>query len=154
MTSRDDERTQRETTGNDVMFSLVGVQKDDTPEDKLALQAMYLTAGGTLTQFNAIVVAILAGGISTADNATLRMISAVAMMLHVLAALILCWSGRPVVPRAVMYRSFGGRQQFVEDTFRNFRRGWRITLLAVVASALAAIYFVAHATGVLPAVLG
>ena len=152
MASRKDESTQSATSGNDVQASLIPVRKDDTPEQKLALQAMYLTAGGTLTQFNAIVVAILAGGVSTAENATLRTLSAVAMMLHVLAALILCWSGRPVVPQAVRYR-FGGRQQYVEDTFRNFRRGWRTTLLALVASALVAIYFVAQATGVLPAVL-
>jgi hypothetical protein len=35
-----------------------------------------------------------------------------------------------------------------DDTFRNYRRGWRLTLLALAASAVGAGLFVLHAFGI------
>jgi hypothetical protein len=34
-----------------------------------------------------------------------------------------------------------------DDTFRNYRRGWRLTLIALAASSVAAGLFVLHALG-------
>jgi hypothetical protein len=57
-----------------------------------ARQGSLLAASGTLTQFNAIMAAILGAVISSATYDLLKITAAVALVAHVLAAFMLCWS--------------------------------------------------------------
>lgn len=103
-------------------------------------QSDYLAASGTLTQFNAIMAAVHAAALSTADG-PLKYPSATALLLHVSAAFMLCWAARPIDPdrNAIFRNAVVDHYIWTNDTFRNYRRGWRLTLAAVGISSLAAI---------------
>ena len=105
---------------------------------------MYLTASGTLTQFNAIMAAIDSAALATAVSRTLSGVLIAALTLHVLAAFILCWAARPVEPAPEMMTAalIADRYTQAAHTFRNYRRGWRFTLIALATTAVAAGVFV------------
>jgi hypothetical protein len=116
-------------------------------------QGLYLAASGTLMQLNAIVAGILGVLLASTERGLLKSAVAIALVLHVISAFLLCWAARPVGGRD----DFGSRNTAMavvdsykrtDDTFRNYRRGWRITLLALVASSSAAGLFVLHTFGV------
>lgn len=58
-------------------------------------QNLYLAASGTLMQFNAIMAAIHCAVLSM-NFGKLKFVSAVSLLLHVLASLTLCWAARPI----------------------------------------------------------
>lgn len=120
-----------------------------------ARQGHYLAAGGTLIQFNAVMAAILLSAFTSSEN-LLKALIAGALLLHVLAAFLLCWSARPVdetvdlrqraklnleeaVASAQQAANLNARR--ATDTFRNYRRGWRATLLAITMSTGAVMLF-------------
>jgi hypothetical protein len=113
-------------------------------------QSAYLTASGSLIQLNAIVAAIQGLLLSFNVDAALRSAAAGALSLHVLAAFVLCWAARPTLepPNTVRDVSFVDGHKHAADTFSNYRRGWRMTLLALTASSLAAAMFVLNSFGV------
>jgi hypothetical protein len=115
-----------------------------------APQSVYLSASGSLIQFNVIVAAIQGLLLSFNVDAPLRSAAAAAVSLHVLAVFILCWAARPIVepPSTVRSPSFADDHRHAPTTFRNYRRGWRLTLLALTASSLAAAMFVLSSFGV------
>jgi len=108
-----------------------------------AAQNTYLSASGTLTQFNAILAAIQGAAISAGSGAA-RTAMSFALLLHVLAAFLLCWAARPIEaqPRVEARFALFHSRALVDDTFRNYRRGWRLTMLALVSSTIAALLFV------------
>jgi hypothetical protein len=113
-------------------------------------QSVYLTASGSLIQFNAIVAAIQGVLLSFNVDAALRAAAAGALSSHVLAAFVLCWAARPIMepPSTVRGLRFADDHKHAADTFRNYRRGWRMTLMALAASSLAAAIFVLNSFGV------
>ena len=58
-------------------------------------QGLYLTASGTLTQFNAIMAAVQTMTFSMVQSETSRLLIGMALFLHVWAAFLLCWAARP-----------------------------------------------------------
>jgi hypothetical protein len=115
-------------------------------------QGMYATASGTLTQFNAIMVG-LTGAALAGSEGTLKALVASGLMLHIAATFLLCWAARPVAgDQQPQHRHNAvvaaiSTYQDVEDTFRHYRRGWRMTLVALTVSALAAALYVAQSFG-------
>ena len=107
---------------------------------------MYLAASGTLTQFNAIVAAIQGSALSSSDGA-LKLAIAAALLIHVLAAFVLCWAARPVKEGGDAL-SLTSSYKRTDDTFRNYRRGWRTTLLALTVSFGVLILFLLQSFGV------
>lgn len=131
-----------------------------------AKQASYLAASGSLIQFNAVMAAILVAGFG-ATQGPLSIAVSVALFMHVAAAFLLCWAARPIeddksineearsareafgdglyrgfaVP-ALMERQLKLHLRRAGDTFRHYRRGWRMTLVALCASCAAVIVFV------------
>lgn len=156
----DEERSKPKTDDDIPLFSLAGVSRFVEPEldkpDRAAAheydtaQSAYLTASGTLTQFNAIVAAIQAAAFS-ATTGPLRVAVAIALVLHVLSAYLLCWAARPIEP----HRASDSRMTLIQarlhvhDTFKNYRRGWRITMLALCMSCAALIFYVLNELGFL-----
>jgi hypothetical protein len=59
-------------------------------------QGMYLTASGSLIQFNAIMAAIHGSALAIADHTLTKGAFTCALLLHVLAAFVLCWAARPI----------------------------------------------------------
>lgn len=106
-----------------------------------AQHGLYLTASGTLMQLNAIVAAIFGAVLPSAETSSIKSLFTIALLLHVVAAVTLCWAARPTSAEV------GDHTQTV-DTFRNYRRGWRMTLLALLTSAVAAGFFVLGSLGV------
>lgn len=128
-----------------------GGRRKRRPSEAVAPNAsVYLSASGSLLQFNAITAAIQALLLSFNVDAPLRSAAAVAVTLHVLAAFTLCWAARPIVehPSTVPGVSIADDHRHAAKTFRNYRRGWRMTLLALAASSLAAATFVLNSFGV------
>jgi hypothetical protein len=107
-------------------------------------QSMYLTASGTLTQFNAILAAILGAALSAVAAEPLRIVIAVALLLHVWAAFALCWAARPIASNDMSSTAMTlvARYHVTDHTFRTYRFGWRVTLAALVVSAIAAVLYV------------
>ncbi len=93
-------------------------------------QANYLAAAGTLMQFNALVATLLAAALAMTASATLRIAIVLALIVHTVAALLLCWAVRPIGggDAAARRRSSEG---LAADTFHNYRRGWRATMFAI-----------------------
>lgn len=119
-----------------------------------ASQHAYLSASGTLTQFNAIVSAIHAAAV-TYNSGVLRLAIVSALLLHVVAAFVLCWAARPVsrVPYAGAKMVLAQSRALAEDTFKNYRRGWRMTMVALCVSSAALLLYVLGEFGVkLPSV--
>jgi hypothetical protein len=110
---------------------------------------MYATASGTLTQFNAILVGLNGVALPTGTGVA-KILFAVGLLTHVAAAFVLCWAARPVVEKltgAQPIQTAMSHYRHTDDTFRNYRRGWRMTLLALGVSALAASLFVLQSFG-------
>ncbi len=96
-------------SAGDVMFALadrpVGLGFVDTKtggHDRQAVQridtfqSLYLTASGTLTQFNAIMVAAQTTVFTASVDVPLKAVIGASLFLHIAAALLLCWAARPV----------------------------------------------------------
>ena len=100
---------------------------------------VYLAGSGTLTQFNAIMAAILAAALTALTPGSLRIVVAAALALHVLAAFLLCWACRPVAEKSNAPLAFAHVDVYrhTDDTFRQYRRGWRMTMVALIASSAA-----------------
>ena len=114
-------------------------------------QGIYLTASGTLTQFNAILAGMLATALASSVEAqvALKAALAAAIMLHIAATLFLFWASRPVVSERTpsMLAVLLDDTKLVDHTFRNYQRGWHATLVALFGSCVAAVLFVLHALG-------
>jgi hypothetical protein len=106
-------------------------------------QGSYLAASGTLTQFNGIVAAALATALATLELGSLRFVIVAAVVMHVLAALVLCWAARPVSAKreATPAMQFMGQAALVDYTFRNYRLGWRMTMAAPAVTSVAGVLF-------------
>ena len=106
-----------------------------------ARRGNYLAASGTLTQFNGILAAALAGTLAMLELGFLKFAFSAALVLHVLASAVLCWTVRPIdrkrEPTPTM--AFFAQVALADHTFRNYRRGWRITMLALALTAIAGI---------------
>jgi hypothetical protein len=113
------------------------------------MQGVYLAASGALLQFNAIIAAIHGFNIAVGSQGLLKAMAAGALLLHVLAALVLCWAVRPIVetPSAGRGALGGFVASYRGNALQNYQRGWRMTLLALTVSAAAAALFVLHAFG-------
>src|SRR5262245_24977720 len=111
-------------------------------------QGLYLAASGTLTQFNSILAAIHGALLSALESGALKTAVVVALAMHVLSPFILCRAARPIEHRQSC--SLRASLKSRDDTFRNYRRGWRMTLLALTVSSLAAALYVLHTFGVAP----
>lgn len=107
--------------------------------DMEARQGTYLAASGTLTQFNGILAAALGGALATLQLGSLKFVFTTALVLHVLAAAVLCWAARPMAtkrePTPTM--TYIGQVALVVQTFLNYQRGWRMTMLALLVTAIA-----------------
>src|SRR5215510_9710199 len=71
----------------------------------------------------------------------LKLVFSAALVLHVLASAALCWAARPISPRRepTPTMAFFAQVALVDHTFRNYRRGWRLTMLALTVTAIAGI---------------
>ena len=102
-------------------------------------QGNYLAVSGTLTQFNGILAAALGGALATLQLGSLKFAFSAALVLHVLAAAVLCWAARPMAtkrePTPTM--TYIGQVALVVQTFLNYQRGWRMTMLALLVTAIA-----------------
>jgi hypothetical protein len=118
-----------------------------------ARQGTFFAAIGHLAQFNAIVAAILGAALTIIDVRMLKFSISAALLLHVVAAFILLWAARPLTPGEPMRQlpsAFVVLEHFrnVDHTFRNYRLGWRMTVVAFAAASVAAVVFVLHNVGV------
>jgi hypothetical protein len=126
----------------------VKAMADIESADSRQRQGVYLTASGTLVQFNAIVAAIQGSTIASGVQGLLKLMAAGGLALHVLGAVVLCWAVRPVVDSTEQSRVRLDRYIDATDRVMNYRSGWRVTLLALAVSSATAALFVLHAFGV------
>jgi hypothetical protein len=96
---------------------------------------MYLAASGTLTQFNAILAALLTAALSLDVSSPVTAVIGLALAGHAVAGFLLCWAARPIAnpdgtPRLTA-------EQLLLRSLINYRRGWRATMLALALSVLA-----------------
>ena len=64
---------------------------------------------------------------------------------YIAAAFLLCWAARPVHADRARSASMAlmATIEMADDTFKNYRRGWRMTMMAMVASSVSvALYIV------------
>jgi hypothetical protein len=59
-------------------------------------QGMYLAASGTLTQFNAIMAALLTAALSLDVSLPVKAVIGLALAGHAAAGFLLCWAARPI----------------------------------------------------------
>ena len=113
-------------------------------------QGNYLAASGTLTQFNAILAAVQGAALTTVEAGALKAVIIAALVSHIVAAFFLCWAARPVdgAPRQTAAMALMESHTLADDTFRNYRHGWRMTLVALAISTVVAVLFVLHTSGV------
>jgi hypothetical protein len=119
------------------MSARVAAPRQGSRDELDGQQTIYLTASDTLTQFNAIVAAALCAASATAGSPLFKAIAVAAILLHVVAAFVLCWAARPVPREAPARRELRFAYNSVNDTFQNYLRGWRMTVIAMTASATA-----------------
>lgn len=98
-------------------------------------QGMYLAASGTLTQFNAILAALLTGALSLNVALAAKIVVGLALVGHAVAGFLLCWAARPIgnadgTPNMTAER-------LLARSLINYRRGWRATMLALALSTVA-----------------
>ena len=98
-------------------------------------QGMYLAASGTLTQFNAILAALLTAALSLDVSPPVTAVIGLALAGHAVAGFLLCWAARPIAnpdgtPRLTA-------EQLLLRSLINYRRGWRATMSALALSVLA-----------------
>jgi hypothetical protein len=117
-----------------------------------ARQGGYLAASGTLTQFNGILAAALGAALATLELGSLKFAFGAAAFLHVLASAILCWSARPITPKhePTPTMAFFAQVASVDRTFRTYRRGWRLTMLALALTAVAGVLLAVKILGISP----
>lgn len=117
-----------------------------------ARQGIYLAASGTLTQFNGILAAVLAGALATLELGSLKVAFSAALVMHVLAAAVLYWAARPIATKRepMPITAFFAQIKLVDHTFRNYQRGWRITMLALTVSAIAGAFLGLQILGISP----
>jgi len=117
-----------------------------------ARQGSYLTASGTLTQFNGILAVAVAAALATLELGSLKFAFTAALVLHVLASAVLCWTARPIdrkrEPTPTM--AFFAQVALLDHTFRNYRRGWRITMLALALTTIAGVLLGLQILGISP----
>jgi hypothetical protein len=101
----------------------------------LSQNALYASGAGTLTQLNAIIIALDSGLFSQTMPAAIKATIVVALMLHILAAFMLCFALRPQSGAELP-------QQLLVDTISKYKAGWRTTLAAMAISAMALVWFV------------
>jgi hypothetical protein len=113
-------------------------------------QGIYLAASGTLIQFNAILAAVHGAALTTVEVGALKAVMIAALVSHILAAFFLCWAARPVdgAPTQTAAMALMESHTLTDDTFRYYRRGWRMTLVALAVSTVVAVLFVLHTSGV------
>jgi hypothetical protein len=118
-------------------------------------QGSYLAASGTLTQFNGIFAAALAAALATLELGSLKFAFSAALLLHVLASVILCWSARPITPKhePTPTMAFFAQVALVDRTFRSYRRGWRLTMLALGVTAIAGALLGLKILGISPTIM-
>lgn len=115
-----------------------GVPRAMTPVSEsryLGEQGMYLAASGTLTQFNAIMAALLTAALSLDPSPVAKAILGLALAAHALAALLLCWAARPIANRDGTPRL--SAEALLTGSLVAYRRGWRATMLALALSVVA-----------------
>lgn len=115
-----------------------GVPRAMTPVSEgryLGEQGMYLAASGTLTQFNAIVAALLTAALSLSLPLGVKSLLGVALAAHALAGLLLCWAARPIANRDGSPRLTA--EAMLAGSVTAYRRGWRATMLALALSVVA-----------------
>ncbi len=98
-------------------------------------QGMYLAASGTLTQFNAIMAALLTAALSLDVSPPVKAVIGLALAGHAAAGFLLCWAARPIASADCAPRLTADR--LLLRSLINYRRGWRATMLALTLSALA-----------------
>jgi hypothetical protein len=98
-------------------------------------QGMYLAASGTLTQFNAIMAALLTAALSLDVSLPVKAVIGLALAGHAAAGFLLCWAARPIANSDGTPRLTADR--LLLRSLINYRRGWRATMLALTLSALA-----------------
>lgn len=157
MTEKSNELERKMTGPDGPLFSIRGFHvepKIHEPDPVVAneydtAQSAYLAASGTLTQFNALVVAVQAAAFS-ATAGGLRTMVAIALLLHLVSAFLLCWAARPGKPSKAADIKIGLLQArlHVVDTYKNYRRGWRSTMIALCASTAALLAYGLIALGV------
>lgn len=106
-----------------------------------ARQGIYLAASSTLSQFNCVLAAALAGALAALNLGSLRIALTTALVLHMWAAAVLFWAARPKGPKRepTLTMAFIRQVALVDHTFRNYQRGWRLTLLALGVTAIAGV---------------
>jgi len=115
-------------------------------------QGSYLAASGTLTQFNGILAVALAGALATLELGSLRFAVSAALFLHLFASVILCWAARPIKPKhePTPTMAFFAKVALADRTFRTYRRGWRLTMLALVVTTIASVLLGLKMLGISP----
>src|SRR5215470_4664372 len=117
-----------------------------------ARQGSYLAASGTLTQFNGILAVAVAGALATLELGSLRFAVSAALFLHLFASVVLCWAARPIKPKhePTPTMAFFAKVALADRTFRTYRRGWRLTMLALVVTTIASVLLVLKMLGISP----
>ena len=106
-----------------------------------AQHGMYVAGSGNLLQFNSIMSAILAATVSTVELQPVRAVATIAMLLHVTAAIVFCWATRPIYPKTALDRMYQTHERLANDTFKVYRKGWRLTMVGAAVSAIALLSF-------------
>jgi hypothetical protein len=115
-----------------------GVPAARTPASEsryLGEQGIYLAASGTLTQFNAIIAALLTTALSLRAPLIVKVLILLALGAHAVAGLLLCWAARPVANADATPRVRA--DDMLAHSFTAYRRGWRATMLALLLSVAA-----------------
>jgi hypothetical protein len=109
--------------------------------DMQTREGIYLAASGTLSQFNSVLAAALTGALATLTLGSLSIALTAALVLHMWAAAVLFWAARPKVPKRepTPTMAFIRQVAVVDHTFRKYQRGWRLTLLALIATAISGV---------------
>jgi hypothetical protein len=104
-------------------------------KDVTTASRVYLAASGTLTQFNAILAALLTGALSLNVALAVKIVVGLALVGHAVAGFLLCWAARPI--GNADGTSNMTAERLLARSLINYRRGWRATMLALALSAVA-----------------
>jgi hypothetical protein len=109
-------------------------------------QGMYLAASGTLTQFNAIMAALLTAALSVGNSPAAKIVIGLALVSHAVAGFLLCWAARPIANADGSPRM--SAESLLLRSLLCYRRGWRATMLALAMSGAALVVLVSERLGV------